>query len=96
MMPNFLGQPCISNNSSESSQAPSDHTTPNVPSALQNELYFVNIYRNITDINFTPVTYVYTVQMQQKENQKNLKVPDLRLDGAPVSDGLQQCRRETS
>lgn len=34
-------------------------------------LFFVNIYRNITDINFSTryILYVYTVQMQQKKNQ---------------------------
>lgn len=37
--------------------------------SLQNGLYFVNIYRNSTDINFPPVTYVYTVQMQQKKKK---------------------------
>lgn len=76
-------------------------TTPlkNTLGTLQNGLYFVNIYRNITDINFTPVTYVYTVQMQQKK-KKNLKNPilrpetSLRQNKAPVSDKLQQCRKK--
>lgn len=56
------------------------HTTQNIPRTLQNGLYFVNIYRNITDINFPPVTYVYTVQMQQKKKIK-IKIPSsvLRL-----------------
>lgn len=77
-------------------------TTPlqNTLRTLQNGLYFVNIYRNITDINFTPVTYVYTVQMQQKKKKTKLKNPilrpetSLRQNKAPVSDKLQQCRKK--
>lgn len=29
--------------------------------------FIFNIYRNITDINFPPVTYVYTVQMKEEK-----------------------------
>lgn len=68
-----------------------------MPCTLQNGLYFVNIYRNITDINFPPVTYVYTVQMQQK-NKNHYPIlrseTSLTENKAPVSDKLQQCRKE--
>lgn len=58
---------------------------------------FVNIYRNITDINFPPVTYVYTVQMQQKKNQNAILCSETSLieNKAPVSDKLQQCRKSS-
>lgn len=52
-------------------------TPQNMLCSLQNGLYFVNIYRNITDINFPPVTYVYTLQMQQKEKKIKSR-PSLR------------------
>lgn len=67
-------------------------TTPlqNTPRTLQNGLYFVNIYRNITDINFTPVTYVYTVQMQQKKKNKTQKSHPPSWDFSQTEQGSSQ------
>lgn len=33
--------------------------------------FIFNIYRNITDINFPPVTYVYTVQMKEEKKSQS-------------------------
>lgn len=59
--------------------------------------FIFNIYRNITDINFPPVTYVYTVQMKEEKNNNlnpNLcSETSLIENKAPISDKLQQCRK---
>lgn len=48
--------------------------------------------------NFPPVTYVYTVQMQQKEKKNQNPIlrseTSLTENKAPVSDKLQQCRKK--
>lgn len=54
---------------------------------------------NITDINLSsPVTYVYTVQMQQEKQTKTQSHPlfflsetCVKVNKEPVSDKLQQC-----
>lgn len=41
--------------------------------------FIFNIYRNITDINFPPVTYVYTVQMKEEKKIISILISALRL-----------------
>lgn len=41
--------------------------------------FIFNIYRNITDINFPPVTYVYTVQMKEEKKKISILISALRL-----------------
>lgn len=74
------------------------HTTQKMLRTLQNGLYFVNIYRNITDINFHPLHMSILYRCNRKKKKLN---PILRSETsltenkAPVSDKLQQCRKSS-
>lgn len=65
---------------------------PNVKCTLQNKLYFVNIYKNITDINVPFVTYTSTLYRcnRTKTDTKSLLLCGVAGSGAPVSGELQQ------
>lgn len=65
--------------------------------SLKNGLYLVNIYRNSTDINFSPVTCLYSTDATEKKKSNLILCSETsdfsqRKHNAPVSDELQQCR----
>lgn len=58
--------------------------THNMPCTLQNGLYFVNIYRNITDINFHPLHMSILYRCNRK-----IKIPSSGSETSLIENALQ-------